>query len=147
MLRILVVEDVPNMQARVVDFLTQRLSGYEVTTASNRAEALQRIAEEAPNLVLLDLVIPPDGTTTSGAWTEGRAVLRCVKEQCPHVKVIALTGQGELARDFLLEEGADDFFTKDSREEWAQEKMALQLDALLGYLVCRSPAMLVSGRS
>ncbi len=60
MLKILVVEDVPAMQTQIVNYLTRQLSGYAVVTARHRAEALQRVMDDKPNLILLDLVIPPD---------------------------------------------------------------------------------------
>ena len=54
--RILVVDDEPQIQR----FLTPALlaSGYEVTNATTAAEALRKIATEAPDAVVLDLGLP-----------------------------------------------------------------------------------------
>jgi CheY-like chemotaxis protein len=53
---ILVVEDVPN----ILDLLavTLRFKGYPVVTASNGEEALERIAEQRPALVITDILMP-----------------------------------------------------------------------------------------
>ena len=141
MLKILIVEDAPNLRARLVDELTRRVTGYEIVATDNRAEAMRLLVSEEPNLLLLDLVIPPRAGEPALDWTEGRDVLRTVKRNLPHVKVIVLTSRGDLARDFLVEEGADDFFTKDAADAWMQGKLLTQIEALIGYIVCRSAAM------
>ena len=40
-------------------------NGYEVTTAYSGEEALQKIAREIPDLMLLDIMMPPNG------WVSG----------------------------------------------------------------------------
>jgi CheY-like chemotaxis protein len=53
---ILVVEDVPN----ILDLLavTLRFKGYPVMTATNGEEAIERIAEQHPALVITDILMP-----------------------------------------------------------------------------------------
>ena len=53
---ILVVEDVPN----ILDLLavTLRFKGYPVVTASNGEEAIQRIDEQRPAMVITDILMP-----------------------------------------------------------------------------------------
>jgi len=53
---ILVVEDVPNIQELLA--VTLRFKGYPVVTASNGQEALERISEERPSLVVTDILMP-----------------------------------------------------------------------------------------
>jgi CheY-like chemotaxis protein len=53
---ILVVDDVPSIRLLVATILEDE--GYQVTTAQNGQEALERIQEQAPDLVLLDLQMP-----------------------------------------------------------------------------------------
>jgi CheY-like chemotaxis protein len=53
---ILVVEDVPNILELVA--VTLRFKGYEVVTASNGEEAIERIAEQRPALVVTDILMP-----------------------------------------------------------------------------------------
>lgn len=141
MLKVLVVEDAPNVRDRLVNELSHGATGYEVVVTDNRTEAIRLLASEEPNLVMLDLIIPPSAGEPAADWTEGRSVLRFVKRHLPHIKVIVLTSRGDLARDFLVEEGADDFFTKDAAEAWRHGKLLGQLEALIGCVACRSASM------
>ena len=54
--KILVVDDTPQNVLLLADLLASK--GYAVVTAASDAEALQRIADEALDLVLLDIVMP-----------------------------------------------------------------------------------------
>jgi CheY-like chemotaxis protein len=54
--RVLVVDDQPDICALLVDVLAAE--GYAVTTASNGAEALERLEESLPDLMLLDIRMP-----------------------------------------------------------------------------------------
>lgn len=53
---ILVVEDIPN----ILDLLeiTLRFKGYQVITARNGEEALQKVAEQKPALIITDILMP-----------------------------------------------------------------------------------------
>lgn len=53
---VLVVDDEPDIRRLVGEAL--RLEGYQVRTAGDGREALQRVAEERPDLILLDLMMP-----------------------------------------------------------------------------------------
>lgn len=53
---VLVVDDAPTIRSLVSIILESE--GYHVTTAANGKEALERIAIDPPDLVLLDLVMP-----------------------------------------------------------------------------------------
>ncbi len=53
---VLVVDDEPDIRRLVGDAL--QLEGYRVRTAGDGREALQRVAEEPPDLILLDLMMP-----------------------------------------------------------------------------------------
>jgi len=54
--RVLVVDDEPDITALVAYHLAKE--GYRVATASNGAEALKAAAEAAPDLIVLDLMLP-----------------------------------------------------------------------------------------
>ncbi|MBW2329015.1 MAG: response regulator, partial [Deltaproteobacteria bacterium] len=57
---VLVVDDEPNIILSLKFLLTQEC--YEVRTASSGEEALQALAEQVPDLILLDVMMPkPDG--------------------------------------------------------------------------------------
>jgi CheY-like chemotaxis protein len=53
---LLVVEDVPNV-LELLD-MTLRFKGYLVNTARNGQEALEKIAQERPSLVITDILMP-----------------------------------------------------------------------------------------
>jgi two-component system, OmpR family, phosphate regulon response regulator PhoB len=62
MARILIVEDEPSVSKALKERLEQE--GFEVTLAQNGQEGLLRAANEKPDLILLDLIMPHmDGIT------------------------------------------------------------------------------------
>jgi two-component system, cell cycle response regulator len=102
--RILVVDDVPDN----VEILDARLSsrGYAIVTASTGEEALDRVKEEPPHLILLDVMMP---------GLDGHQVARRIKddETLPFIPIILVTALNE-AEDVVqgLESGADDYISK-----------------------------------
>jgi diguanylate cyclase (GGDEF)-like protein len=102
--RILVVDDVPDN----VEILDARLSsrGYAVVTAATGEEALERVKEEPPHLILLDVMMP---------GLDGHQVARRIKddEKLPFIPIILVTALNE-AEDVVqgLESGADDYISK-----------------------------------
>lgn len=101
--RILVVDDQPTNVRLLVAILTPR--GYAVRCASSGEEALTMIAESAPDLVLLDIVMP---------GMDGYEVCRRIREQTDtaYLPVVMVTASGEQQKVMALEAGADDFLTK-----------------------------------
>jgi class 3 adenylate cyclase len=101
---ILVVDDVPDN----VDILQMRLEaqGYEVVTAGDGLEALEKIRELAPDLVLLDVMMPKlDGIETVKRLKADASL--------PFIPVILVTAKAD-ASDVVggLEAGGDDYLTK-----------------------------------
>jgi class 3 adenylate cyclase len=102
--RILVVDDDPKNIKLLVDLLT--VKGYATTAASSGPAALDRIAAERPDLVLLDVMMPGlNGYEVCAALRADPAT-----QMLPVVMVTALDQHEERARG--LEAGADDFLTK-----------------------------------
>jgi DNA-binding response OmpR family regulator len=54
--RVLVVDDDQDIRESLAQILTEE--GFDVTSASNGAEALEQIARRAPDVMLLDLMMP-----------------------------------------------------------------------------------------
>ena len=54
--KILIVDDEPN----IVKMLESRLkaNGYEVVTARDGQEAIEKVASDSPDLIILDLMLP-----------------------------------------------------------------------------------------
>ena len=100
---ILVVDDTPQ-NIKVLDaVLAPR--GYRVIAAASGAEALNKVGDERPDLILLDLVMP---------GLDGHAVCRRLREdpETRALPVIMITASGDQEKVRALEAGADDFVAK-----------------------------------
>jgi diguanylate cyclase (GGDEF)-like protein len=104
--RVLVVDDDRNLRKIISTNL--ELAGYAVETAADGREALERIEDAVPDLLLLDLMMP---------YMDGYEVARRVRNHpnpsIANVPIIILTAKGE-TEDKLrgFEAGADDYITK-----------------------------------
>ena len=99
--RILVVDD----EERMVRFIRMNLEhdGFQVSEAFNGKQAIQRLRDINPDLILLDVMMPD---------IDGFEVLETIRE-ASNVPVIMLTAKGEEDdRVRGLELGADDYITK-----------------------------------
>ena len=102
--RVLVVDDEPEIVAYLRETL-ERL-GYEVSSARDGREALERVAARQPDLILLDCVMPVmDGVAVCQALR-----LREETRLLPILMVTALTDVDSRVRAF--ESGVDDVVTK-----------------------------------
>ncbi len=115
--RILIVDDEP----AVTDLLAYnfRKAGYEVLLAGDGREALKLAGEAAPDLILLDLMIPE---------VDGLDVCRELRKTS-QVPIIMITARGEeIDRVVGLELGADDYVCKpfSVRELMARVKAVLR---------------------
>ncbi len=100
--RILVVDDEPHIVEVVRAYLERE--GYAVSTALDGDAALERIAEDAPDLIILDLMLPR---------RSGFDVLRELRSRGSSAAVIMLTARDDVVdRVAGLEIGADDYVTK-----------------------------------
>lgn len=92
--KILLVDDEPAIVANLAPFLER--VGFEVTTAADGQEALNQISADAPDLVILDVLMPA---------LNGRDVLRRLRQAENWTPVILLTQVGEATeRAMALEE-------------------------------------------
>src|SRR3989454_8884784 len=100
--RILIVDDEPEMVRGLADNL--RFEGYQTLSAGDGTRGLQLALTEAPDLILLDIMMP---------GMSGWDVCRELRRKGLDVPVIMLTARGEeLDRVLGLELGADDYVTK-----------------------------------
>ena len=102
--RVLVVED----EAALMTMLRYNLEkgGFLVEEAADGAEALQRIAEAAPDLVLLDWMLP----VMSGIEVCRQIRRRPATRTLPVIMVTARVDDADAVRG--LDTGADDYITK-----------------------------------
>jgi DNA-binding response OmpR family regulator len=99
---ILIVDDEPEIVRGLEDNL--RFEGYSTLSARNGADALAIATRQAPDLILLDVMMP-----AMSGWD----VCRQLRRQGIEVPIIMLTARGEEAdRVQGLELGADDYVTK-----------------------------------
>jgi DNA-binding NarL/FixJ family response regulator len=102
--RLLVVDDEPHLLRALGACL--RAEGYEVMTASSGAEALARLAEQVPDLVVCDIRMP---------GMDGFALLRQLRSapRSSLVPVVFLTAKTDVAdRIEGFESGVDAYLTK-----------------------------------
>ncbi|MBY0283403.1 MAG: PEP-CTERM-box response regulator transcription factor [Sphingomonas sp.] len=105
MKKLLIVEDDLGLQRQ----LRWAYEGYEVLAAADRTTAIDLLRAEEPDVVTLDLGLPPDPDGVS----EGFATLAEILRLKPDTKVIVASGHG--ARESALRaigEGAWDFYQK-----------------------------------
>jgi len=99
--RLLLVDDEQSLREPLAAYLERQ--GFRVVQAANAGEARSVLAEEAPDLVLLDIMMPgEDGLSLCRHLTETRAI-----------PTIFLTARGEATDRIVgLEIGADDYVVK-----------------------------------
>ena len=108
---VLLVDDEEDFVATLAERLSLR--GIRARVALDGEQALARVAENCPNVAVVDVMMP---------GMRGLEVLRRIRRSNPEVQIILLTGQGT-ARDGIegMHEGAFDYMMK-----------PIDIDALIG---------------
>ncbi len=154
---LLIVEDDLALQKQI----KWSLDRFESVTASDREAALLQLRRHQPQVVTMDLGLPPDADAVS----EGFKLLEQILDIEPATKVIVLTGQNDQANALrAVALGAYDFLAKPFEPEvlnlvveraarmaelQAENRrlQALQQPDALGGLITRDPEMLRIGRT
>ena len=102
--KILVVDDTRNVQLVISDFLSAQ--EYQVLTASDGREALEVVRQSAPDLVLLDIMMPN---------MDGYQFISQLRRESstPVIMITARQQEADIIKGFDL--GADDYITKPFR--------------------------------
>ncbi len=101
-MKILIAEDEPLM-AKTISMKLEK-EGYEVISCADGKEALQKLEEELPDMVITDIMLP---------YSSGLEILQFVKAKNPLTAVIVLSALGqENTVEDAFELGADDYMTK-----------------------------------
>ncbi|MGB6064373.1 MAG: response regulator [Desulfomonilaceae bacterium] len=108
--KVLIVDDEKDFVSTLAERL--RLRGIHADEASSGEEALRMIAANAPQVVVLDIMMP---------GMSGLDVLKVIKSRYPHVEVILLTGLGTKKEGIEL--GAADCLIKPLQVEELIEKI------------------------
>ena len=107
--RVLVVDDSPTDRQMVATLLQKQ--GYDVTTAVDGEDALEKVASDRPPLIVLDIILPK---------MNGYQVLRQLKQtpETRDIKVILLSSKSQESDRFWgLKQGADDYIAKPYPDE------------------------------
>jgi two-component system, OmpR family, response regulator MprA len=117
MMRILVVDDERAVRESIERAL--RLEGYEVVQAADGAEALGSVAGQAPDAMVLDLMMPQ---------VDGLEVCRQLRAEGDRLPILVLTARDSVSdRVRGLDAGADDYLVK----PFALDELLARLRALL----------------
>jgi len=118
--KILVIDDEPDI-VKMVE-LRLKACGYEVLKGSNGEEALALTKEHHPDLIILDVMMPPPN---------GFQVCRTLKDdpQFKNTPIILLTAKVSESDQFWgLESGADEYVSKPYNAEELLEKIRVLLE-------------------
>lgn len=131
--RILVVDDEPHIR-HILEFTLEK-AGYQIFTAADGEEALKKMAEVKPNLVLLDVMMPK---------MDGFEVCRKMRQDfvLNQIPVIILTAKGDLTEKVKgLEGGANDYLVK----PYSNEELLLRVRNVLEWNIKQKEANPLTG--
>src|SRR5262245_31369010 len=105
--RLLIVEDDPGLQSQLRWCFADQ--DVQVSVAGNQVEALAALRRNPPQVVTLDLGLPPD----PGGSSVGFALLNEIRSLVPDCKVVVITGREEREHALrAINDGAYDFYQK-----------------------------------
>jgi PleD family two-component response regulator len=119
--KILVVDDEEHIR-RILKFQLEK-SGYQVVVAENGEIALQLVRREAPDLILLDLMMPK---------IDGFEVCKQIRQNCQtsQIPIIMLTAKSDLPDKIKgLQDGANDYLIK----PYSNEELLLRVRNVLDW--------------
>ena len=124
--RILIVEDEPALLRGLKD--TFQSQGFEVTAAQDGEQGMERALHSAPDLILLDIMLPR---------VNGYEICRAVRERGLAMPILMLTAKGQEEDIILgLNLGADDYIVKPFR----RGELIARVKALLRRTRTQQPA-------
>ena len=126
--RILVVDDEIYI-VHILDF-SLGMEGYEVLTALDGEQALERLKSDKPDLIVLDIMMPK---------LDGYEVCRAIKSNpdTRNIPVILLSAKGRnVDQKMGFDVGADDYITK----PFSPRKLVERINAILGLTVTERSA-------
>jgi len=134
MQRVLIVDDDPDIQ-RLVSYNFGQ-AGFEVATAGTGRKALESVQKQAPDLIILDLMLPD---------IDGMEVCRTLRQRdnSRRIPIIMLTARGEeIDRVIGFELGADDYVSK----PFSQRELILRVKSIFRRMKEQRSDMLRAGR-
>ena len=125
--KILVVDDEIYI-VHILDF-SLGMEGYEVVTALDGEQALEKVKTEKPDLIVLDIMMPK---------LDGYEVCKTIKSDpgTKQIPVILLSAKGRnVDQKMGFDVGADDYITK----PFSPRKLVERINQLLGQTVTERP--------
>jgi len=125
--KVLVVDDEIYI-VHILDF-SLGMEGYEVITALDGEQALERLKSDRPDLIVLDIMMPK---------LDGYEVCKAIKSNpaTKHIPVILLSAKGRnVDQKTGYDVGADDYSTK----PFSPRKLVERINQLLGQTVTERP--------
>jgi len=110
--KILVVDD--SLTDRQIVVSACEAQGYEVVTAADGEEAIQKLSEAKPDLILLDVILP---------GKNGFQICRQIKKspESKDIKIVMVTSKSQESDRFWgMKQGADGYLTKPFTEQELQ---------------------------
>jgi len=126
--KILVVDDEIYI-VHILDF-SLGMEGYDVVTALDGEQALEKVASEKPDLIVLDIMMPK---------LDGYEVCKAIKSDpaTKAIPVILLSAKGRnVDQKMGFDVGADDYITK----PFSPRKLVERINQLLGQAITERPA-------
>ena len=121
--KLMVVDDEIDICNFVKSFFEMR--GFKVTTAMNGDEAMSKLLQDRPDIVILDVKMRRDG--------EGLEYLPKIKKALPTAKVMMVTGvEDEKTVETARRLGADDYITKPLVLEYLESNVLKKIGELTG---------------
>jgi DNA-binding NarL/FixJ family response regulator len=135
-IRVLIVDDVPEVRRLVKTALRFRGVFSVVGEAANGAEAIARTAELRPDIVVLDIGLPD---------IAGKDVLSTIRERVPTTKVVVFTGTE--ARDSGIAARVDGYAMKDTQLDYLVELLETLGKQRIGQTTLQLDGGLTSARA
>jgi DNA-binding response OmpR family regulator len=113
--RVLIVDDDP--QIGKICGLKLKLAGFDVITTTKGIEAVEMVCTQAPDIVLLDIIMPD--LTGFGVLYEVRKFSK--------IPIVVFTAHKEYT-DLAMKNGANDYLTKPFNPDYLVEKITTLLN-------------------
>jgi CheY-like chemotaxis protein len=118
MAKILVVDDEVEVGAAIRRVLER--AGYAVTLANNATEGLEAVAQQPPDIVITDIIMPK---------VHGVELIKTLRERYPRIRIIAISGGGSFGPlGYKPEAISTHAYLAAAREAGAQEILTKPFD-------------------
>jgi len=90
-MKILVIDDEPGIRCLIEHVM--QVNGHQVLVATNGVSGMRLMRLERPDMVITDILMPDQ---------DGLGIIRCIRQEYPAVKILAISGAGAVGTLDLL---------------------------------------------